>query len=65
MRYVLPALASQRRATAQRPNQESWKHPYRKWACSSKTPTAVRHGPASLGGLDILDLRTELGILND
>jgi hypothetical protein len=31
---------------------------------SSKLPTAIRHGPTSLGGLDLLDLRTELGITN-
>ncbi|KAI2505798.1 hypothetical protein MHU86_8660 [Fragilaria crotonensis] len=29
---------------------------------SSKLPTAIRYGPAELGGLDLLDLRTELGI---
>ena len=25
-------------------------------------PTAIRHGPLSMGGLDLLDLRTEVGI---
>ena len=25
-------------------------------------PTAIRHGPAAMGGLDLLDLRTEMGI---
>lgn len=29
---------------------------------SSKIPTAIRHGPKALGGLDIYDLRTEIGI---
>jgi hypothetical protein len=29
---------------------------------SSKLPTAIRHGPKSMGGLDLIDLRTECGI---
>ncbi|KAI2511186.1 hypothetical protein MHU86_3151 [Fragilaria crotonensis] len=29
---------------------------------SSKLPTAIRHGPISMGGLGIIDLRTEYGI---
>ena len=29
---------------------------------SSKVPTAIRHGPKALGGLDICDIRTEIGI---
>jgi hypothetical protein len=29
---------------------------------SSKLPTAIRHGPPELGGLGLMDLRTELGI---
>lgn len=33
-----------------------------KLGASSKTPTEIRHGPYELGGLNILDLRTETGI---
>lgn len=29
---------------------------------SSKIPTAIRHGPKALGGLDIYNLCTEIGI---
>jgi hypothetical protein len=29
---------------------------------SSKLPTAVRHGPISMGGLGLMDLQTECGI---
>jgi hypothetical protein len=29
---------------------------------SSKTPTAIRHGPLEMGGLALIDLRTEVGI---
>jgi hypothetical protein len=29
---------------------------------SSKLPTAIRHGPLELGGLGLVDLRTELGL---
>jgi hypothetical protein len=33
-----------------------------KLGMSSKLPTAVRHGPISMGGLGLMDLRTECGI---
>jgi hypothetical protein len=33
-----------------------------KLGMSSKLPTAVRHGPVSMGGLGLMDLRTEGGI---
>ena len=33
-----------------------------KLGASSKTPTEIRHGPYELGGLNIMDLRTETGI---
>ena len=33
-----------------------------KMGASKSTPTAIRHGPMELGGLNIIDLRTELGI---
>jgi hypothetical protein len=35
-----------------------------KLGASKTTPTEIRHGPLELGGLNILDLRTELGISN-
>ena len=35
-----------------------------KLGASKTTPTAIRHGPLELGGLNIIDLRTELGISN-
>jgi hypothetical protein len=31
---------------------------------SKTTPTAIRHGPLEMGGLNIINLRTELGICN-
>lgn len=34
----------------------------RKLGASRNTPTAVRHGPLELGGMNIVDLRTETGI---
>jgi hypothetical protein len=30
-----------------------------KLGASSKTPTEIRHGPYELGGLNLMDLRTE------
>jgi hypothetical protein len=33
-----------------------------KLGASTTTPTAIRHGPFAFGGLNLLDLRTELGI---
>jgi hypothetical protein len=33
-----------------------------KLGASSTTPTVIRHGPTDLAGLDLVDLRTELGI---
>jgi hypothetical protein len=35
---------------------------YSKWHWGRTIPTAIRHGPLSMGGLDIIDLRTEAGI---
>jgi hypothetical protein len=29
---------------------------------SSKLPTAIRHGPLNMAGVELLDLRTEMGI---
>ena len=33
-----------------------------KMRISSKIPTAICHGPIALGGLDLFDTRTEIGI---
>jgi hypothetical protein len=33
-----------------------------KMGYASTTPTAIRHGPITMGGIDLLDLRTEVGI---
>jgi hypothetical protein len=35
-----------------------------KMGASKTTPTEIRHGPLEMGGLNIIDLRTELGICN-
>ena len=37
---------------------------FQKQGYSSKTPTAIRHDPTELGGLALIDLRTELCISN-
>ena len=34
----------------------------KKWNVQSTIPTAIRHGPAEYGGLEIFDLRTEAGL---
>jgi hypothetical protein len=61
MRYSLPAIAV---------DEEELEHVQTKIiptilqriGFSSKTPTAVRHGPRSMGGIGLIDLRTEGGI---
>jgi hypothetical protein len=61
MKYVLPALAVdeeelstiQSKILAAIPN---------KLGHNSKLPTEIRHGPIEMGGLDLIDLRTEVGI---
>ena len=61
MRYVLPALAIDEEELQQVQTQII-PAILNKLGHSSKTPTAIRHGPLALGGLDLLDLRTEMGI---
>jgi hypothetical protein len=61
MRYVLPALA----IDEERINEVQTKIlgvSLQKLGMSSKTPTAIRHAPTTMGGLGMIDLRTELGI---
>jgi hypothetical protein len=61
MRYVLPAHAIDEEELA--PIQSNVLAPmFQKLSYSSKLPTKIRHGPEELGGLALLDLRTELGI---
>ncbi|KAI2499411.1 hypothetical protein MHU86_15056 [Fragilaria crotonensis] len=63
MTYVLPALATDEEELA--PIQSKIMPAIlQKLGYSSKLPTAIRHGPEELGGLALLDLRTELGISN-
>ena len=61
MKYVLPTMAVDEEAlsTVQTKVLASM---LQKLGYSSKLPTEIRHGPAEMGGLDLLDLRTELGI---
>ena len=61
MCYVLPALAIDEEELA--PIQSKiLASMLQKLGYSSKLPTEIRHGPTELGGLALLDLRTELGI---
>ena len=61
MLYVLPALAIDEEELA--PIQSKIIPVIlQKLGYSSKLPTAIRHGPVEMGGLALLDLRTELGI---
>lgn len=63
MRYVLPALAVDEEELA--PIQSKiLASMLQKLGYSSKMPVAIRHGPVELGGLALIDLRTELGISN-
>jgi hypothetical protein len=63
MRYVLPALAVDEEELA--PIQSKvLASMLQKLGYSSKIPTSIRHGPIELGGLALIDLRTELGISN-
>jgi hypothetical protein len=59
--FPMPAIAA---------NEEQFERVQSKWisallrklGASRKTPTAVRHGPLELGGMNLADLRTETGI---
>ena len=61
MKYVLPAMAVNEEALAQVQTQVLAAM-LQKLGYSSKLPTAIRHGPVEMGGLDLIDLRTEIGI---
>jgi hypothetical protein len=61
MRYVLPCLAIDEEEMASVQTQVITSM-LQKLGYSSKLPTAIRYGPAELGGLELIDLRTELGI---
>ena len=63
MLYVLPALATDEENLAC-VQTSMITTALQKMGASKTTPTAIRHGPLELGGLNIIDLRTELGICN-
>jgi hypothetical protein len=61
MLYALPAMATDEENLA--PVQSLMiTTALQKLGASKTTPTAIRHGPLEMGGLNIMDLRTELGI---
>ena len=63
MMYALPAIATNEENLA--PVQTSMlATALQKLGASKTTPIAIRHGPLELGGLNLIDLRTELGICN-
>jgi hypothetical protein len=63
MLYSLPALAVDEEHLA--PVQSSLlTTALQKMGASKTTPIEIRHGPLEMGGLNIIDLRTELGISN-
>ncbi|KAI2496043.1 hypothetical protein MHU86_18464 [Fragilaria crotonensis] len=61
MRYSLPAVAVDEEELAQ-VQTKIIPTIVQKLGLSSKLPVAVRHGPISMGGLGLMDLRTEGGI---
>lgn len=64
MRYVLPAALAVDEEELAPVQTQVLASMLQKLGYSSKTPTAIRHGPMEIGGLELLDLRTELGISN-
>jgi hypothetical protein len=65
MRYVLPALAVNKKELAPIQSKVLASMLQKMGYYSSKIPAmAIRHGPTVLGGLALIDLRTELGISN-
>jgi hypothetical protein len=60
-RYVLPCLAVDEEELNQVQSQ-ILTVVLRKLGFSSKTPTPLRYGPTDMGGLDLCDLKTEMGI---
>jgi Reverse transcriptase (RNA-dependent DNA polymerase) len=63
MLYPLPAVATDEENLAQ-VQSLMITTALQKMGASKTTPTAIRHGPLELGGLNLIDLRTELGICN-
>lgn len=61
MRYSLPALAVDEEELG-RIQTKIIPAILQRLGFSSKLPTAIRHGPISMGGLGLMDLRTECGI---
>ena len=61
MRYSLPAMAIDEEELAAIQTRII-PAIVQKLGMSSKLPTAIRHGPISMGGLGLMDLRTENGI---
>jgi hypothetical protein len=63
MSYSLPALAvKETQLTSVQTKMMATA--LNKMGASRTTPTAIRHGPLELGGLNLMDLRTEVGISN-
>ncbi|KAI2495163.1 hypothetical protein MHU86_19348 [Fragilaria crotonensis] len=61
MRYSLPAIAVDEEELAQ-VQTKIISTIVQKLGLSSKLPVSVRHGPISMGGFGLMDLRTEGGI---
>jgi hypothetical protein len=63
MLYTLPAMATDEENLAS-VQTSMITTALQKMGASKTTPIAIRHGPIEMGGLNIIDLRTELGISN-
>jgi len=63
MVYALPAVAADEEALAV-VQTKMMGVALNKLGASKNTPTAIRHGPKEYGGMNLTDLRTELGISN-
>ena len=61
MRYGLSAIALDEELLGQ-VQSKVVQSILKKWNVQSTIPTAIKHGPAEYGGLDIFDLRTEAGM---
>ena len=61
MRYSLPAIAIDEEEL-ERIQTRILPTIVQKLGMSSKLPTAIRHGPVAMGGLGLMDIRTECGI---
>ena len=63
MLYTLPAMATDEENLAS-VQTSMITTALQKMGASKTTPIEIRHGPIEMGGLNIIDLRTELGISN-